>query len=106
MFEEVTGTKGKSTCADLGEKGIDPYVQEHINLLDSIRGGEYRNEGIRTAESTLTAIMGRYAAFSGKSVSWDDALNAKESVGPSYEDLSWDKEYPIGAIAVPGDYKF
>ena len=50
--------------------------------------------------------MGRYAAFSGKSVSWDDALNAKESVGPSYEDLSWDKEYPIGAIAVPGDYKF
>lgn len=105
VFEEVTGTKGKSSCADLAEKGIDPYVQEHIDLLDSIRGGEYRNEGIRTAESTLTAIMGRYAAYSGKSITWDDALNAKDDIGPKYDDLSWDKEYPIGPIAVPGDYK-
>lgn len=107
VFEEVTGTKGKSTCADLGSKGIDPYVQEHIDLLKSIRGeGEYLNEGVRCAESTLTAIMGRYAAYSGKAVSWDDALNATLSIGPKYEDLSFDKPVELGKIAVPGEYTF
>ena len=107
VFEEVTGTKGKSSCADLGEKGIDPYVQEHIDLVKSITGeGEYLNEGIRTAESTLTAIMGRYSAFSGKAVTWEEALGAEGVVGPAYADLSWDKEYPVGPLAIPGEYKF
>lgn len=107
VFEQVTGTKGKSTCCDLGDKGIDPYVQEHIDLLASIRGeGDYLNEGVRTAESTLTAIMGRDSAYSGKAITWDDAMKAEKVIGPAYADLSWDKEYPIGPLAIPGDYKY
>lgn len=107
VFEEVTGTKGKSSCTDLGEKGENPYVQEHIDLLASIRGtGPYLNEGVRTAESTLTAIMGRDSAYSGKAVTWEEAMNAKKQVGPDYKDLDWEKAYPVGPLPIPGDYEF
>jgi predicted dehydrogenase len=106
VFEEVTGVKGKSTCTDLGKPGTDPYVQEHIDLLASIRGeGEYLNEGVRTAESTLTAIMGRDAAYSGKELSWEEALNAKRVIGPAYDELDWEKNYPNGPLPVPGEYE-
>ena len=101
VFEEVTGSKGKSNCRDMVRKRMDPYVQEHIDLLASIRGtGPYLNEGVRTAESTMTAIMGRMAAFTGKEYTWDEALNEDLSIVPA--DLSFEKSYPIGPIAVPG----
>ena len=106
VFEEVTGTKGKSNCTDLGERGEDPYVQEHIDLLKAIRNeAEYLNDGVRAAESTLTAIMGRDSAYSGKKLNWDDALKADHKLGPDYKDLAWDKAYPIGPLPIPGEYK-
>ncbi|MFP4501770.1 MAG: Gfo/Idh/MocA family protein [Candidatus Hydrogenedentota bacterium] len=100
VMEEVTGTKGKSNCRDLGSGDNDPYVQEQIDLVKSIRGeGPYLNEGVRTAESTLTAIMGRMAAFSGKLLTWDDALNSDVSIVP--KDLDFDTDYPVRPIAEP-----
>ncbi len=101
VFEEVTGTKGKSTCRNLGKEKEDPYVQEHIDLFASIRGaGPYLNEGIQVAESCLTAIMGRMAAYTGAEVSWNDALKSDLSLVP--EDLDFAKAYPLGPIPVPG----
>jgi predicted dehydrogenase len=77
VFEEVVGTKGRSRCMDMGERGINPYVQEHIDLVASIRGtGPYLNEGEQMAYSTLTAIMGRMSAYIGEPVTWDEALNS------------------------------
>ena len=55
----------------------DPYVQEHDDLFASIRAGKPINEGRRIAESTLTAIMGRMATYTGQAVTWDQALNSK-----------------------------
>ena len=53
----------------------NPYVQEHVSLQDAVRGNApYLNEGRRIAESTMTAIMGRMAAYTGKDLSWDAAL--------------------------------
>ena len=103
VFEEVTGTKGRSNCHDMneGDKGIDPYVQEHIDLVHSIRGtGPHLNEGVRVAESTLTAIMGRMSAYTGERLSWDDALNSDLSIVPSV--LDWDAAYPVGPVPSPG----
>ncbi len=101
VFEEVTGTKGKSTCRDMGRDRSDPYVNEIIALVQSIRGEvPYINEGVRTSESTLTALMGRMAAYTGKEVTWDEALNADESLVPTV--LDFDQEYPVGPIPVPG----
>lgn len=101
VFEEVSGTKGRSNCHDMGEGGIDPYVQEHIDLVSSIRGtGPYLNEGVRVAHSTLTAIMGRMAAYTGEKIMWDDALNSDLSIVP--EVLDFAREYPLGPVPSPG----
>ncbi len=101
VFEEVTGTKGKSKCQDMARDDSDPYVNEHIALMKSIRGEiPYINEGVRTSESTLTAIMGRMAAYTGKEITWDEALNSDESLVP--EVLDFAHEYPVGPIPVPG----
>lgn len=101
VWEEVKGTKGVSNCQDKGKDDISPTVQEHIDLVKSICGiTPYLNTGIETAESTMTAIMGRMAAYTGQELKWDDALNADLSIVP--EDLDFAKQYPIGPLAVPG----
>ena len=104
VFEEVIGTKGKANCRDMGEDGQDPYVQEHINLVKSITGEiPRRNEAHRTAYSTLTAIMGRMSAYTGKKVTWDEALNSDLNIVP--DELSFEKKYPIGPVPAPGAHK-
>ena len=104
VFEEVTGTKGKSNCHDMSDGGgMNPYVQEHINLVNSITGKDpYRNDGEYTAHSTMTAIMGRMSAYTGKKIMWDDAINDKETIVPP---LDWDRAYPVGSVPAPGAHK-
>lgn len=57
--------------ADFQEVG-GPYVQEHIDLQNAIKNGQEINELARVAESTLTAMMGRIAAYTGDNVTWED----------------------------------
>jgi len=64
------------------------YVQEHTDLVASIRTGKPYNELKQVAESTLTAIMGREAAYTGQEMTWDTVLNAKQDLTP-----------PVGAHA-------
>jgi len=105
VFEDVVGTKGRSNCTKLPdwepERGINPYVQEHIDLVNSVTGeGPYLNEGHRVAESTLTAIIGRMSAYTGQVVNFKRAL--KESLNLVPDDLSFDKPYPLGPVPAPG----
>jgi predicted dehydrogenase len=101
VFEEVTGTNGISTCCDMGKQKVDPYVQEHIDLFAAIRGEEpYRNELFYTAESTMTAIMGRMAAYTGEALTWEKALKSDLDLVP--KDLDFAKAYPLDPIPVPG----
>ncbi len=60
----------------------DPYVQEHIDLIRAIQNGTELNEAKNVTDSTLTAIMGREAAYSGMAVDWDAILNSKFAYGP------------------------
>ena len=60
----------------------DPYVQEHTDLIECVRSGKPINELKNVAESTLTAIMGRMSAYTGKAVEWDVALNSKLDTFP------------------------
>ncbi len=99
------GTKGRSNGRDMGSAGLDPLVQEHIDLVRSIRGdGPYQNQGIRIAESTLTAIMAREAAYSGIEVTWDMILNSKQDLQPKAFDYKLGLTVP--PVPVPGQYKF
>ena len=51
-------------------------MQEHTDLIASIRAGKPLNELKNVAESTLTAIMGRMSAYTGKTVTWEEALDS------------------------------
>jgi len=79
----------------------NPYVQEHIDLLNSIKAGKPLNEGVRVAESTLTAIIGRMAAYTGQEVKWDWAMNeSKLNLVP--ENLTKDSPAPEVVVPQPG----
>ena len=102
VHEHVVGSEGESNCRDMGEGGINPYVQEHINLVNSIRGdGAYYNEGRQVAYSTLTAIMGRMSAYTGRRILWEEAMESDLSIVP--DELDFDLEYPLDPVPVPGD---
>jgi hypothetical protein len=77
----------------------NPYVQEHVDLIASIRAGQPLNEGRQVAESTLTAIMGREAAYTGQVITWDELLNAELNLMPPRLALG---PLPVSPVAMPG----
>ncbi|WP_422925793.1 Gfo/Idh/MocA family protein [Singulisphaera sp. PoT] len=109
VSESVAGSKGgwesngyRFTGAKksrLRIEEVNPYVQEHIDLIKSIRTGNPLNELVTVAESTLTAIMGRMSAYTGKVVTWEEALNSKQDLFP--HELKFGP-LPVPPVAVPG----
>ncbi len=66
---------------------ISPLDQEHIVLVTAIRNGESIVQAEETARSTLTAIMGRHAAYTGKTVTWEEMMKAEWKLGPEKIEL-------------------
>jgi myo-inositol 2-dehydrogenase / D-chiro-inositol 1-dehydrogenase len=109
VSEAVVGTKGSWASAGYRFTGVEtprirsrevnPYVQEHTDLIESIRSGQPLNELRTVAESTLTAIMSRMSAYTGQAVTWEQALNSKLDLMP--ETLSWGP-LPVPPVATPG----
>ena len=84
-------------------EGNDMYQQEHDELFAAIRADQPRNDGDWMARSTLLSIMGRMASYTGRVITWDEALASNERLGPA--------EYALGAldvdpVAVPGRTEF
>jgi predicted dehydrogenase len=78
----------------------NPYVQEHIDLIASIKAGKPLNEGRQVAESCLTAIMGRMSAYTGRAISWDWIMNASRlDLTPPHMEM---KQLPPLEVPVPG----
>lgn len=119
MSCHVYGTKG---IAHLGEKrrGMsiksdagawryegeenNLYQTEHDELFASIRNGRPINNGDYMAQSTLVAIMGRMAAYTGQTITWDMALNSQEDLTPPAYD--WNVKLAVPPVAMPGLTKF
>lgn len=78
-----------------GPRG-NPYQDEHRILIESIRNGRPVNNLKDLAESSLTGIMGRMAAYTGEEVTWDQALNSREELMP--RNLTWG---PLAVAPVP-----
>lgn len=120
VSEFVVGTKGSTNCADTifkpdgniawkfevkeGEKEPNsPYLQEHIDLVTSIRTSDPINEAVVTAISTMAAIMGRISAYTGAETAWQEMMDSDFRLGPT--------EYVMGpseikaVISVPGKGK-
>ncbi|MBI5801885.1 MAG: Gfo/Idh/MocA family oxidoreductase [Verrucomicrobia bacterium] len=125
VSEHVVGTKGR---ADLNvqsrlfritgpnawelrlKQGEDGHQLEHYPLIAAIQNNTPFNEIEFAAMSTMTAIMGRMATYSGKLIEWDEAINSKLQLMP--EEVSWDMKPPVlpdadgnYPIAVPGRTK-
>lgn len=102
VAEQIVGTKGVSDANNRikGDKEWrwdgdrpNPYMLEHKDLIASIRAGSPLNEGRQVAESTMTAILGRMAAYSGQEISWDAAMKSEVSLAP--------EKLAMGSLSVP-----
>ncbi len=102
-FKGMPFIKGEKSWRYSGERP-DMYQVEHDEMFASIRKGEPINNGIRLAHSTLTGIMGRMAAYTGQEITWEQALNSKESLVPA--DLTWQTPLPFPSLAIPGKTRF
>jgi len=83
-------------------KMVDPYVQEHIDLVTAIRTGKPINEAENTAISTMVAIMGRISAYTGKETTYEEMMNSDLKLGPKVFVLGpvdVDKEIPVAGLA-------
>lgn len=79
---------------------VNMYQQEHNELFASIRKGEPINDSEWMAHSTMMALMGRMAAYTGQEVTWEEAFNSKEQLVP--ENLDWKMKLEIPPMAIPG----
>ncbi len=89
----------------LREGSLNPYVQEHIDLVNSILGkGPYQNQAMAIAEATMTCIMARESAYSGLEVTWDMIMNSQLDLQP--KQFGYDVKMDPPPLPVPGQYKF
>jgi myo-inositol 2-dehydrogenase / D-chiro-inositol 1-dehydrogenase len=112
VAEALVGTKGTLETQDGRRYEItgpnawkwsgeytNPYQQEHTDLIASIRAGSPLNELKQVADSTLTAIVGREAAYTGKVLAFEQYVASGESLMP--EKLAFGP-MPVPPVAVPG----
>jgi predicted dehydrogenase len=111
--ERFAGTRGTASPSDRnpwihGETewrwqqqgdAVDPYTQEHTDLVASIRAGSPLNEGRRVAESTLTAILAREAAYTGEDITWDAIMASELDLTPGPMQFG---SVPFPPVAQPG----
>jgi predicted dehydrogenase len=120
--EMLIGTKGKIFCDAakiIGNNGAtiyqydkklenNPYQAEHDELFEAIAKGEFKfHDAEQGAKSTMTAILGRMATYSGQAIEWEKALNSGIDLQPTT--LDWNakpqslpNEEGLYAVAVPG----
>jgi len=114
---EMAGTQGKGTVDCIrniheinaeekwryrGEQN-DMYQTEHDELFAAIRNSETISDAFM-AHSNMLAIMGRMAAYTGQVITWEDAMNSQEKLGP--ENYSWTLNHPVSEVPKPGITEF
>jgi hypothetical protein len=95
--------KGKNPWSMKKRQQDDMYQNEHNELFASIRAGKPINDGEWMCQSTLMAIMGRMATYTGKLITWDMAWNSKEDLTPAKYEMGM---MPMPEVARPGITKF
>jgi predicted dehydrogenase len=82
-----------------GERNVAQQT-EHDELFAGIRKGKPINNGDYMSKSTLMAIMGRMATYTGQAVTWEQALQSREKLAP--DRYAWDARPPESSVAIPG----
>ncbi|HEV7867673.1 MAG TPA: Gfo/Idh/MocA family oxidoreductase [Chthoniobacteraceae bacterium] len=102
-FKKLHRITGETSWKYEGPKN-DMYQTEHDEFFASIRQGQPLNFADKLAHSTMVAILGRMAAYTGQMISWEDALASQESLAPK-EPLTWDMKLEVPPVAMPGRTK-
>jgi myo-inositol 2-dehydrogenase/D-chiro-inositol 1-dehydrogenase len=103
--------KGKELFNHDKKGNPNPYQTEHDELFEAITKNQYKFwDAERAAKSCFTAIIGRYATYSGQTIKWDEALQANNSLLP--DQFTWDAKPKLAPdadglypIAMPGKTK-
>jgi len=101
---EMKGWDGSTLFERRGKDDPNPYQVEHIKLFESIRNGGVIADAENGAKSTMSAIIGRMATYSGQVIKWDDAMASNASMVP--DNLTWDSRAPVqpnadGSYTIP-----
>lgn len=124
--ELIIGTKGKISCMDANIRDRHgnllyqfdlktenaPWQTEHDELFEAVEKSQYKfADAENAAKSTMTAIMGRMATYSGQSIEWDNALNSELDLQPRAYDMdalpgSLPDSEGNYTIAVPGKTRY
>ncbi len=116
----VTGTQGRLLIGKVG--GGDPlidgakrwrwkgrkkdmYQVEHDVLFEAVRHGTVVNDGDRMMNSTMVAILGRTAAYTGRRITWDEITQSTLDLAPE-ETLGWGDKFEPTPMPMPGVTKF
>jgi len=112
--EYVTGSEGKAnvfrhTITGKNEWRFEGQVRgmyqaEHDEMFAAIRSGKPINNGEYMCNSTMMALMGRMAAYTGQRITWDQAWESSEVLMP--EEVTLDMAPPVSSVAIPGKTKF
>ncbi len=121
VSEQVLGTKGIAQLNDSGEIKIldwsgnllweydyenkpvnNPYNQEHIHLVESIRMGKKINQAEDLAYSNMVAILGREAAYTGAAITWNEIMTSTLRYGPETYEMGALPDYHEGVVPIPG----
>lgn len=122
VSERIMGTKGIAFLGDNGKIHIEdydqnvlweydydkkpvknPYEQEHIHLVESIRNNKGINQAEDLAISTMVSIMGREAAYTGKRIKWDEIMASNLRYGPTTYQFGPLTDYHEGEAPLPGN---
>ena len=97
---ELENARGNSMWHFRSSEDNNMYQEEHDTLFGAIRKGESVNDGDWMATSTMLAILGRMAAYTGQRITWEDALQSRTDLAP--DDLELDDDFDPGPIPQPG----
>lgn len=92
---ELKSYDGKEIYKHNSENDLNPYQIEHNRLFKSIRNGEVISNAEYGAKSTMTAILGRMATYTGKLITWDEAMDSNLTLVPDEDTLSFDSVPPV-----------
>jgi predicted dehydrogenase len=111
-YSDLTGKIYGKHAWEYDGPRVNMTDQEHVDLVQAIRQDTPHNEGWYGANSSFTAVLGRFATYSGRIIKWDEAVEKGPSLMP--EKLAWDADPPVlpnengsyeHAVAMPGVYK-
>lgn len=102
---ELHQITGKTNWKYSGERN-NMYETQHQELFAAIRKGKTINDGEKMANSSMLGVLGRMVAYTGQTITWEDALKSNEVLGPPADQYSMDLIWKTNPVAKPGVTKF